>query len=55
MEKKIYNKPEVNQTKLDSSINILLVSCLPEDFPCNGQEVPNPDGEIFMNPFKWFK
>lgn len=55
MEKKKYNKPEVCHTRLDSSINILLVSCLPADYPCNGQEVPNPEGEIFINPFKWLK
>ncbi len=55
MEKKIYNKPEVKQTKLDSSINILLVSCLPQDEPCNGPVTTDPEGEIFINPFKWLK
>ena len=59
MEKKRYNKPEVKQTELDSSINILLVSCLPEDFPCNGPVYQDPNAELgqggFMNPFKWFK
>ncbi len=55
MEKKKYNKPVVKQTVLDSSINILLASCLPEDEPCNGPIITNPAGEVFINPFKWLK
>jgi hypothetical protein len=60
MEKKKYNKPEVCHTRLDSSINILLVSCLPADYPCNGQEgTTGLEGEPvvngFLNPFKWLK
>jgi hypothetical protein len=55
MEKKRYNKPEVKQTVLDSSINILLASCLPQDEPCNGPIITNPGGEVFINPFKWLK
>jgi hypothetical protein len=53
MEKKRYKKPEVNQTKLDSSINILLVSCLPEDQPCEGPVTELP--QEYLNPFKWLK
>ena len=55
MEKKRYNKPEVTSTMLDSSINLVLMS---ENGPTpnNGPGAPNsPNGEIFINPFKWFK
>ncbi len=59
MEKKRYNKPEVTNTKLDSSINLVLMS--PDGVaPNNGPGVDNnPDGTPvtapFINPFKWFK
>lgn len=57
IERRRYNRPKVESTKLDSSINLVLMSA--------GQDVgPPPDGIIipneepvnsFINPFKWFK
>ena len=61
MEKKNYNKPEVNSTKIDFSITLTQAS--PNGATPNGApvEVPvNPPNEssvvnVFINPFKWFK
>ncbi len=52
MEKKKYNKPRVNNTRLDESINILLDS--------NGVTPGNnpgtvPNANVFINPLKWLK
>lgn len=50
MEKKKYNKPEVNKTKLDNSISIYL----------NSFENQNPQSQVatppgYFNPFNWIK
>lgn len=61
MEKKKYNKPEVKNTKLDSSINLVLMSANdPIDPNCtpNTPSCPTPPPALpgdFINPFKWFK
>ena len=51
MEKKKYNKPEITNTRLDSSINLVLMSPEPD--------VGDPDVEgypgDFINPLNWFK
>ena len=54
MEKKKYNKPEVTNTEIDSTINMVLMSenqTVTEPGP-----PPCPEGEIcFINPFKFLK
>jgi hypothetical protein len=42
MEKKIYTRPTISETKLDSDINVVLAS----------EELPPVE---FTNPLKWFK
>ena len=60
MEKKIYSRPTISETKLDSEINLVLMS--PTTYG-NGQfmgveESNQTDGSgisQFMNPLKWFR
>jgi hypothetical protein len=58
MEKKKYNKPQVNKTEVDCVITLVCDSANSTDCPSNDAptQVPN---EItygtFINPFKWFK
>jgi hypothetical protein len=57
MEKKRYKKPEVSNTKIDYSINLVLMS--------EGEDVGEPDVAPLpndpvetvglINPFKWFR
>ena len=54
MEKKKYNKPRVNTTKLDSVINLVMMSCIDENDPDCEPTVPAYPTE-FLNPLKWFK
>ena len=61
MEKKIYSRPTISETKLDSEINLVLMSS-PTTYG-NGQfmgveESNQTDGSgisQFMNPLKWFR
>lgn len=54
MKKKIYSKPDIFKTQLDSEINLVLMSenqTVTEPGP-----PPCPEGEIcFFNPFKFLK
>ncbi len=57
MEKKIYSRPTISETKLDSEINLVLMSggATESGAPCEdefGNIVPCPG---FINPFKWFR
>lgn len=60
MEKKTYSRPTISETKLDSEINLVLMS--PSTYG-NGQfmgvdESNQTDGSgisQFMNPLKWFR
>jgi hypothetical protein len=60
MEKKKYNKPEVVNTKLDLSINLVLMS---PNAVVTTPNPPDPNDETtvvitnnpFINPFKWFR
>ena len=58
MEKKIYSRPTISETKLDSEINLVLMSgggATEGGAPCEdefGNTVPCPG---FINPFKWLK
>ena len=61
MEKKIYSRPTISQTRLDSEINLVLMSgpmCEP-GVNCMGLDQSNEtDGSgisQFMNPLKWFR
>jgi hypothetical protein len=63
MEKKIYTCPSITQTRLDSEINLVLMSCAPGNTNC-GQGLMGLDGtnetdgtgiSQFMNPLKWFR
>jgi hypothetical protein len=64
MEKKIYSRPIISETKLDSDINVLLCS----QPPCGGtggtpfqmgidgtNETDGSGISQFMNPLKWFR
>ena len=59
MEKKIYSRPIISETKLDSEINLVLMS--PGTPPPGGLMLDNTnetDGtgiSQFMNPLKWFR
>lgn len=50
MEKKLYSRPTISETKLDNEINVLLCSVQ----PCDPVDVISEEPS-FMNPFKWFK
>ena len=57
MEKKIYSRPTISETILDSEINVLLVSP-PADPQMNLDQSNETDGtgiSQFMNPLKWFR
>jgi len=60
MEKKIYSRPAIYQTRLDSEINLVLMSP-PSNGPTGsmGMDGTNEtDGtgiSQFMNPLKWFR
>lgn len=59
MEKKIYSRPTISQTRLDSEINLVLMSGPTPPFTGMTLDGTNEtDGsEIsqFMNPLKWFR
>ena len=58
MEKKVYNSPLVTEIKLDSMINVLLVSVQPPVSGMTLEETNETDGSgisQFMNPLKWFR
>jgi len=58
MEKKIYSRPTISETKLDSDINVFLQSPAPDDPGMMMNESNQTDGtdiSQFMNPLKWFK
>ena len=67
MEKKIYSRPTISETRLDSEINLVLMSCVQGDPGCSptfpnfgmGLDGTNEtDGNgisQFMNPLKWFR
>ena len=64
MEKKIYSRPTISETRLDSEINLVLMSIggsvntgstnvgmgLDESNETNGDQISQ-----FMNPLKWFR
>jgi hypothetical protein len=64
MEKKIYSRPTISEIKLDSEINLVLMSIsgsvntgstnvgmgLDESNETNGDQISQ-----FMNPLKWFR
>jgi len=59
MEKKEYFKPKIKYTKLDSSINLVLMS---ENAVVSTPTPSDPEGEPpvendfdLINPFKWFR
>ena len=57
MKKRLYKKPQCIQTKLDSEINLVLMSNPPEDpqmFMGNSTTDGGTDFQ-FMNPLKWFR
>ena len=60
MEKKIYSRPTISETRLDSEINVLMVSN-PANPPASGMMMDGTnetDGSgisQFMNPLKWFR
>ena len=64
MEKKIYSRPTISETKLDNEINLVLMSGTPPSgggMPAPGMGLDNTnetDGSgisQFMNPLKWFR
>ena len=67
MEKKIYSRPTILETRLDSEINLVMASCQAGDPGCgtNGtsfqmgldgtNETDGSGISQFMNPLKWFR
>jgi hypothetical protein len=57
MEKKIYLAPKISETKLDSEINLVLMSDAPNDpmMMIESNQTDGTDISQFMNPLKWFK
>jgi len=60
MEKKIYSRPTISETRLDSEINLVLMS--PGEPGCPGCMQTEQDNQTdgtgisqFMNPLKWFR
>jgi hypothetical protein len=45
MEKKLYTRPTISETKLDTDINLVLMSVV----------ITPPEDPGFINPLKWFK
>ena len=57
MEKKIYSRPTISETKLDTQINVFLNSVYGPGF-MSQEETNQTDGSgisQFMNPLKWFR
>ena len=56
MEKKIYSRPTISLTRLDSDINVLLVSDpIVESQMLETNQTDGTDISQFMNPLKWFR
>ena len=59
MEKKIYSRPTISKTKLDSEINLVMTSTITgPDIFMGTDETNETDGSgisQFMNPLKWFR
>jgi hypothetical protein len=60
MEKKIYSAPTISETRLDSEINLVLMSDPSTNtvFGMGMDETNETDGtgiSQFMNPLKWFR
>lgn len=61
MEKKIYSRPTISETRLDSEINLVLMSPGSESGACYDNSVPpvqincTTGLPLFLDPFKWLK
>ena len=62
MEKKIYSRPIISETRLDSEINLVMTSAIGGTNPPNifmgideSNETNGDQISQFMNPLKWFR